>query len=79
MKGYVNIPAKIYCKGCKYCGSRPIIALAEYGVYVVKCPSNNTHYSTEAGLIDIEDWNINNAVLYENDSLIQHSLDDWRL
>ncbi|MBK0378305.1 hypothetical protein [Mucilaginibacter segetis] len=34
--------------------------------YVVKCPKNNTHYTTEAGIIDIEDWNIHNTKLYED-------------
>jgi hypothetical protein len=65
MKGYVNIPKSIYCKVCKQCGSRPVIAVWGNG-YVVKCPQNDTHYQTKPGLIDIEDWNIHNSVLYED-------------
>jgi hypothetical protein len=66
MKGYVTIPKSIYCKPCKQCGSRPIIALIENAGYVVKCPADDTHYQTKTGIIDIEDWNIHNTVLYEN-------------
>ncbi|GGH02859.1 hypothetical protein E2R65_02760 [Mucilaginibacter phyllosphaerae] len=66
MKGYVTIPKSIYCKICKQCGSRPIIALTDSAGYVVKCPKDNAHYQTQAGLIDIEDWNIHNTILYEN-------------
>ena len=31
------------------------------GEYIVKCPNDNSHYQTEAGLIDIEDWNLHNV------------------
>lgn len=67
MKGYINIPKSINCKACKYCGNRPIIALAGLDGYVVKCPVDPTHYHTKPGLIDIDDWNIHNARLYDND------------
>ncbi|MES2266201.1 MAG: hypothetical protein V4520_05555 [Bacteroidota bacterium] len=67
MKGYVNIPKSIYCKPCKRCGERPIISLLKNGEYVVKCPADATHYQTRPGLIDVEDWNIHNTVLYENE------------
>ncbi|RYU91177.1 hypothetical protein EWM62_04355 [Mucilaginibacter terrigena] len=67
MKGYVTIPKSIYCKTCKTCGARPIIALIENSGYVVKCPNDDTHYQTKPGLIDIEDWNIHNTVLYEKE------------
>jgi len=67
MKGYVDIPRSIYCKHCKICGSRPIIVMADQGNYVVKCPTNDSHYQTKAGLIDIEDWNIHNTALYDDD------------
>lgn len=60
MKGYVNIPKTIYVKRCKDCGARPIIAMVEQGEYVVKCPISDNHYHTQAGLIDLEDWNLNN-------------------
>ncbi len=62
MRGYVNIPGKIYCKLCKECGSRPVIALVEDIGYVVKCSNNNGHYQTLPGLIDIEDWNRHNTI-----------------
>jgi len=61
MRGYINIPDTVSCSVCKYCGARPIIALAELGEYIVKCPNNNSHYQTEPGLIDIEDWNLHNV------------------
>lgn len=67
MKGYVNIPKTIYCKRCRACGAKPIIALAGVEGYVVKCPSDDAHYQTVPGIIDIEDWNIHNTVLYETD------------
>jgi len=60
MRGYINIPDTVSCTVCKYCGARPIIALAELGEYIVKCPNNDRHYQTEPGLIDIEDWNLHN-------------------
>jgi len=66
MKGYVNIPKSIYCKACKQCGTRPVIAVWGSG-YVVKCPHDDAHYQTKPGLIDIEDWNIHNTVLYDDD------------
>ena len=61
MRGYINIPGTICCKACKICGARPVIKLAEDGLYVVKCPNNEGHYKTNAGLIDIDDWNKNNT------------------
>ena len=60
MRGYIIIPKSVTCNSCRDCGARPIIALAEKGDYVVKCPNDDTHYQTHAGLIDIEDWNIHN-------------------
>ena len=60
MRGYINIPKSVECRSCKYCGARPIIALTEKGEYMIKCPNDDTHYHTEAGLINIEDWNIHN-------------------
>ncbi len=62
MRGYVNIPESIYCKLCKECGSRPVIAAVEDLGYVVKCPKENAHYQTMPGLIDIEDWNRHNTI-----------------
>lgn len=61
MKGYVNIPQTIYVKCCKECGARPIIAKVNYADYVVKCPMSDNHYQTQAGLIDLNDWNRNNG------------------
>jgi len=66
MKGYLDIPMSIYYKNCKYCGARPIIAPAGNEGYVVKCPSNESHYKTKSGLIDIEDWNAHNSSAYED-------------
>ncbi len=60
MRGYITIPESIQCKVCKYCGSRPIIALAGRDEYVVKCPADDSHYQTQPGMIDIEDWNLEN-------------------
>ncbi|WP_454801877.1 hypothetical protein [Mucilaginibacter phyllosphaerae] len=69
MKGYVSIPNSIYTKPCKYCGARPIIALTSHIDYVVRCPNSDTHYKTQPGLIDVEDWNIHNTLLYERDKI----------
>jgi len=60
MRGYIIIPKSVTCNICKYCGARPIIALAEKGEYIVKCPNDDAHYQTAVGLIDIEDWNVHN-------------------
>jgi len=60
MRGYLLIPDSVECSACKYCGARPIIAMAEMGEYVVKCPNSDSHYQTPPGLIDIEDWNQHN-------------------
>ncbi len=62
MRGYVNIPESIYCKPCKECGARPIIAQVDDIGYVVKCSKDDRHYQTMPGLIDIEDWNRNNNI-----------------
>ena len=63
MKGYVNIPKTLYVKLCRECGARPVIARAGDEGYVVKCPDNDEHYRTMAGLIDLEDWNEHNKTL----------------
>ncbi|ASU35654.1 hypothetical protein [Mucilaginibacter xinganensis] len=62
MKGYVNIPGSIYCRLCRECGARPIIARVSDIGYVVKCSNNDNHYQTMPGLIDIEDWNNHNTI-----------------
>ena len=67
MMGYVNIRKSVFCKPCRECGARPIIAHAGIEGYVVKCPNSDTHYHTVPGIIDIEDWNIHNTLLYDND------------
>ncbi|UOE46959.1 hypothetical protein MTO98_21375 [Mucilaginibacter sp. SMC90] len=40
--------------------------------YVVKCPVDDNHYKTHAGLIDINDWNIHNTdcINHEEEKLI---------
>lgn len=60
MRGYITIPASVSCAVCKECGARPIIAPAEAGEYIVKCPNSDSHYHTEPGLIDMDDWNMHN-------------------
>ena len=62
MRGYVNIPGSIYCKVCKECGARPVIAAVGDIGYVVKCSKDDRHYQTMPGLIDIEDWNRHNTI-----------------
>ena len=60
MTNHILIPKSVNCQLCKQCGARPIIALAEKGEYIVKCPNDDSHYQTLPGLIDIDDWNRNN-------------------
>ncbi|WP_374951451.1 hypothetical protein [Mucilaginibacter sp.] len=67
MRGYLNVPANVYCERCKYCGSKPVIAITINSDYTVKCPTDDSHYHTKAGLIDIDDWNIHNTQLYDTD------------
>jgi len=62
MRGYVNVPRSIYCKVCRECGSRPVIALVDDIGYIVKCSKDDRHYQTMPGLIDIEDWNRHNTI-----------------
>jgi hypothetical protein len=65
MRGYINIPRAISCRACSHCGARPIISMVEQGDYVVKCPNNDSHYQTNPGLIDIDDWNLHNMQNHE--------------
>ncbi len=60
MRSYITIPESIKCEVCKHCGSRPVIALSGKDAYVVKCPVNDSHYQTQPGMINIEDWNMKN-------------------
>ena len=60
MRGYIIVPDTYSCAVCKYCGARPVIAIADGGEYVVKCPGDPSHYQTPPGLIDIDDWNRHN-------------------
>jgi hypothetical protein len=71
MKGYVKVPSSLICKGCMYCGAKPIIALEGRDGYVVKCPNNDEHYKTPPGLIDIENWNSHNTIFNETDYMLQ--------
>jgi hypothetical protein len=65
MRGYITIPESIQCRTCKHCGSRPVISLAGKDEYVVKCPVDDNHYQSHNGMIDIEDWNMQNIPLAE--------------
>jgi len=72
MRGYVNIPGSVDCNCCKVCGARPIIVLIKDIGYVVKCPVDDSHYRTHAGLIDINDWNLHNinCINHQDEKLI---------
>lgn len=74
MRGYIIIPKSVPCRNCKYCGSRPVIALSGKDGYVVKCSMNSNHYRTPVGLIDIDDWNAHNTPTNEfepeNDQMV---------
>jgi hypothetical protein len=67
MLGHINIPSSIPCRVCKYCGSRPVIALSGKDAYVVKCPADDSHYQTQAEIIDIDEWNHENFPLPETE------------
>lgn len=62
MKGYINVPESMDHRQCLHCGSKPVIMLADRGLYVVKCPADDAHYQTSPGIINIEDWNRNNTL-----------------
>jgi hypothetical protein len=64
MLNQLTIPESVFCKFCKKCGARPVIKAVAEGLYVVKCPNNDRHYQTRAGLIDIDDWNRNNTTYF---------------
>jgi len=61
MRGYFTLPGTYSCIPCKHCGARPVIAIVDDGEYVVKCPTDASHYQTHPGLIDIDDWNEHNS------------------
>jgi hypothetical protein len=65
MRGYINIPESVQCRVCKYCGSRPIVALSGKDEYVVKCPVDDSHYHAKSEMIDIDEWNLENVPLPE--------------
>lgn len=67
MREYIIIPESVHCYACKECGARPVIASAGPGEYLVKCPVSDKHYQTQAGLIDIDDWNLHNIPNYETE------------
>jgi hypothetical protein len=77
MVGNVNIPKSIYCKLCKECGSRPIIAMVSDIGYVVKCSKDDNHYQTMPGLIDIEDWNRHNTITILSTDFNQSQVMAW--
>jgi hypothetical protein len=77
MRGYVNVPRSIYCKPCKECGSRPVIALVEEIGYIVKCSKDDRHYQTMPGLIDIEDWNSHNTIQTQSNDYSLSQLMAW--
>jgi hypothetical protein len=68
MRGYINIPESVQCRVCKYCGSRPIVALSGKDEYVVKCPADDSHYHAKSEMIDIDEWNLENVPLPEPES-----------
>lgn len=72
MSDHINIPETIKCQVCKYCGSRPVIALSGKENYVVKCPTDDNHYQAKGIMIDIEDWNMMNTVVPEPESVIHN-------
>jgi hypothetical protein len=61
MSDYLQIQPNIFCEPCKDCGARPVIDQVK-GKFIVKCPNNKKHYSTNPGIIDISDWNLKNKV-----------------
>jgi hypothetical protein len=63
MRGYINIAGSIYCKLCKECGARPVIAPVDDIGYIVKCSKDDRHYQTMPGVVDIEDWNRHNTIV----------------
>jgi hypothetical protein len=63
MRNYITIPESVECRVCKYCGSRPIIALSGKDEYVVKCPTDDSHYQSHTPMIDIDEWNMENTPL----------------
>jgi len=76
MRGYITVPDTYSCIPCKHCGARPVIAIAEEGEYVVKCPNDASHYQTQPGLIDIDDWNEHNAVAAPNTAVTPGVIND---
>jgi len=77
MRGYFTVPDTLACVACKHCGARPVIAMADEGEYVVKCPNDPSHYQTQPGLIDIDDWNrYNSAPAHKQVDLTPSTLND---
>ena len=72
MSESISIQPNIHCEPCKDCGARPVIEQTRKG-FVVKCPTDKKHFSTNAGLVNIDEWNrankkspVLNTPLYKN-------------
>lgn len=51
-----SIQPNIHCEPCKECGARPVIEQTRKG-FVVKCPTSKKHFSTQPGMVNVEEWN----------------------
>lgn len=67
MAKFIKIQPSIICEDCIVCGRRPVIEQAKGSKFIVRCPKDSTHYQTQPGLIDIDDWNSNNKVQNSGD------------
>ncbi len=61
MADFIPIQENVFCEPCKDCGARPVIEQVK-GIFIVRCPTDKTHYHTKPGLIDLQDWNMKNKV-----------------
>jgi hypothetical protein len=59
MEKFIPIQANVFCEPCRECGSRPVVEQVK-GKYKVRCPKDKSHYQTNPGVVDVNDWNTKN-------------------
>jgi|EndMetStandDraft_4_1072995.scaffolds.fasta_scaffold42022_3 hypothetical protein len=69
MGKFIKIQPSVVCENCIICGSRPVIDQVKGSHFIVRCPKDGTHYQTTPGLVDINDWNLNNRAQDSGDGL----------
>lgn len=57
----ITIQPNIHCEPCKECGARPVVEQTRKG-FQVGCPTSKKHFTTQPGMVNIDEWNRYNKV-----------------